>query len=361
MDNASLLVVLSGLSGGLVLGFVARRNFFCTLSALEQHWYAGNSDGLRTWALAAVFATLFTQILVAVGLFEPTDSFYLTPYFGLPAAVIGGICFGFGMALIGTCGFGALVRVGGGSLKSLIAILVLGLVALSTQRGILALGRIGVFDRISLDLTFAGSQSLPDLASAYAGRDLSLPVTVLAIAVPAAWILSNRDFRQNRKAVATSCIIGLVIAFGWLSTSILGAHGFVPVQIESASFVTPVADTILQFAVFTGAMPDYGVGMVLGTIIGAALAAKQADDIRWEACDDAAELSRHIIGAALMGFGGVLALGCTVGQGISAASLLAVSVPVTVISIGFGARMGLAWLLEGSALAPFRGHGVDRN
>ena len=95
-------------------------------------------------------------------------------------------------------------------------------------------------------------------------------------------------------------------------------------------------------------------GMVVGTILGAAIAANSADDVRWEACDDARELSRHIAGAAMMGFGGVLALGCTIGQGVSAASLLAVSVPVSMLSIIFGARLGLAWLLEGSIVSAFR-------
>jgi hypothetical protein len=142
--------------------------------------------------------------------------------------------------------------------------------------------------------------------------------------------------------------IGAVIAFGWLATSLARAHAFYPVQLEAGSFVMPVGDLLLQFVAFTGGVPDYGVGLVVGTVAGAALAAWQREDIRWEACDDARELRRHLLGALLMGAGGVAALGCTVGQGIAAASVLALSVPFVMISIAIGARLGLAFLLEGS-------------
>ena len=142
--------------------------------------------------------------------------------------------------------------------------------------------------------------------------------------------------------------------FGWIVTSYFARNSFDTVQIELASFVAPVGDTILQFVAFTGIAPDYGVGLVIGTVVGSALAARSADNVRWEACDDAREFSRHIFGAALMGCGGILAIGCTIGQGISAASLLSASVPVTMFSIVFGARMGLSFLLEGSLMSAFK-------
>ena len=117
----------------------------------------------------------------------------------------------------------------------------------------------------------------------------------------------------------------------------------------------PVGDTILQFITFTGTLPDYGVGLVIGVVLGAALIAFRRNDVRWEACDDASELGRHIAGAFMMGTGGVFAMGCTIGQGISAASVLAVSAPVVMLSIVVGARLGLAYLLEGSIFGLFRG------
>lgn len=357
MEAAQVVLPVAGLAAGTVLGFVARRNFFCTLSALEQHWYGNNSNGLRSWVLAAVIAAILTQTMNAAGIADTRSSFYLTASFSWLGAVVGGLAFGFGMALVGTCGYGALVRLGGGSLKSLMAVLVLGITALSTQRGLLGLGRVSISDQFQLDLSAAGDQSIPSLVDAVTSVNLSAVTIVVLLVVPLIWIFRDPAFRTDRRGIVTALVVGCVVAFGWFATSRFAETSFVPVQLESASFVVPLADVILHFAAFTGTGPDYGVGMVFGTVFGSALAARMADNVRWEACDDARELSRHIIGAALMGFGGVLALGCTIGQGISAASLLAVSVPVTMISIGFGARMGLAFLLEGSALAPFRRFG----
>lgn len=354
MEPVAFTLPFAGLISGTVLGFVARRNFFCTLSALEQHWYGNNSAGVRTWALSAAVAIVLTQALVLTGSFDPQTSFYLTPQFGWLGAIIGGLCFGFGMALVGTCGFGALVRLGGGSLKSLMAVLVLGFTALSTQRGLLAFVREEINSLVPMDFSFAGNQSLPAIFSALAGTDLSLPVTGVILAGLFFWIFRDPGFRGNRSAILTGAIVGLVVTAGWAATTAMAAVSFDPVQIESASFVAPIADALMQFGIVTGAAPDYGVGLVFGVIFGSAIAARLADDVRWEACDDARELSRHIAGAALMGFGGILALGCTIGQGISAASVLAVSVPVVMASILLGARMGLSYLLEGSILAGIR-------
>lgn len=353
-DLVPILLPFAGLLAGTVLGFVARRNFFCTLSALEQYWYADNATGVRSWMLAAVVAAAGVWIASGLGWVTPSSSFYLMPQFSLLSAVVGGLLFGIGMALVGTCGFGALVRLGGGSLKSLMAILVLGIVALSTMRGILGIGRENLLDPWALDFSFAGSQSIPAIAAAFAGPAAAPVATALAIGIPAAWIFSDASFRTDRRAIATGAIVGLVIVFGWLATTYLSARSFYPFQIEAGSFVAPVGDTILQMIAFTGAGPDYGVGMVVGVVLGAAIAARLDDNVRWEACDDARELKRHITGAALMGFGGVLAFGCTIGQGISAASMLAISAPFSVASIIIGARIGLAWLLEGSIASAFR-------
>lgn len=354
METNALLLPLAGLLAGSALGYFARRNFFCTLSSLEQFWYGDNSSGIRTWVLATALALLFTQVLIAFGLIEPDMSFYLTPNFGWLGAIVGGLLFGVGMALVGTCGFGALVRLGGGSLKSLMAILIIGLVALSSQRGLFGSLRTGFFDQYTLDLSFAGNQSLPSLIQAFTGYDSSAPIAILLVSIALCWVFSDKDYRKKRNLITTAIIFALVITFGWFITTNIASGSFIPIQVESASFVMPLGDTLLQFIAFTGSGPDYGIGLMFGTILGAAIAARSADDVRWEACDDARELGRHIAGAILMGFGGVLALGCTIGQGVSAASLMAISVPVTMTFIVIGARLGLAWSVEGSVMHAFR-------
>ncbi|MEQ8294868.1 MAG: YeeE/YedE family protein [Nitratireductor sp.] len=345
---------LAGLAAGTLLGFVARRVHFCAMSALERHWYAGDSHGVRSWALAAAVALVLTQTLVAVGLADPGRSFYLMPLVGLTGAVIGGLAFGFGMALVGTCGFGALVRLGGGSLRSLVVLMVLGLSAMAAQRGLSALARVELVDELAIDLSFVGGQSMGAIASAVTGLDLHAAVAALISGGLIWWVLRDRGFRRARLAIGASLTVGAVIAFGWVATTLAARHSFFPVQIEAGSFVVPVADTILQAILFTGIGPDYGVGLVIGVVVGAGLCAWRSHDVRWEACDDARELGRHFAGGFLMGTGGVFALGCTVGQGITALSAMALSAPVVIVAIMAGARLGLAYLIEGSVLAAFR-------
>ncbi len=352
--DAQFALPVLGAVAGIALGYVARVDRFCTLSSLERHWYAGDSTGVRTWALAAASALVATQAMLLTGLVDISGTFYLATEFGLTGAIFGGVLFGFGMALVGTCGFGAVIRLGGGSLRSLVVLIVLGLAALATQRGLLGLARIQLVDNLAVDLSFAGDQSLGSIVSALAGTDLRALVAAAIAGGLLFWIFRDAGYRRKHRHIATGIIIGLAIAFGWLATATVAERSFAPVQIEAGSFVVPVGDLLMQLITFTGTLPDYGVGLVAGTLIGAAIGAWRKKDTRWEACDDARELGRHLAGGVMMGVGGVFAMGCTVGQGITAVSTLALSAPVVIASIALGARMGLAWLLEGSALAPFR-------
>ena len=354
MEDVGWLLPIAGGLAGIVIGAAARYDRFCTLAALERHWYANDSSGLRTWVLAATVALIATQAMLLTGLVDLRRSFYLDPAFGWTGAILGGLAFGFGMALVGTCGFGALVRLGGGSLRSLVVLLVLGLSALAAQRGLIAQARVQVVDNLALDLSFAGDQSLGSLASALLGFDARLVVAFFIAGLLLLWIFSSADYRHRRLHIVTAVIIGCGIAFGWLATSWAAPRAFEPIQLEAGSFVVPVGDTLIQFIAFTGVLPDYGVGLVVGVGIGAALVAWRKRDVRWEACDDARELGRHIVGAFLMGTGGVFAMGCTIGQGVTAVSVLAISAPVVAISIAIGARLGLAYLLEGSIWSVFR-------
>lgn len=346
---------LAGLLAGAVMGFAARRQHFCTLAAFERHWYAGDSSGLRTWVLAAAVALALTQALNFAGLADTHASFYLSSDFAWTGAIVGGLAFGFGMALVGTCGFGALIRLGGGSLRSLVVLIVLGLSALAAQRGLVALGRVKLVDELAADMSFAGDQSVGSILSTALGTDVRLLVAILLALILFWWVFRDRNYRVAYGRIATASVIGGVIAFGWLATTLASRHAFYPVQIEAGSFVVPVADAILQVVTFTGVLPDYGVGMVAGVVLGAAACAYCRNDVRWEACDDPRELGRHLLGGFLMGVGGVFAMGCTIGQGITAVSALSVSAPLVMLSIAAGARMGLAYLVEGSAFSAFRG------
>ena len=127
MMDSGWVLALSGCLVGTIIGFVARRSHFCTMAALERHWYASDDGPLRAWALAAFTALIATQLLSAAGLVSIERSFYLTEPLPLAGAIVGGLMFGLGMALVGTCGFGALVRLGGGNLRALVVLTGLGL------------------------------------------------------------------------------------------------------------------------------------------------------------------------------------------------------------------------------------------
>ncbi len=344
----------AGLMAGFAMGFMARRYHFCVMSGLERHWYANDSEGVRTWFLAAAVALIATQALVLTGAVDISSTFYLSPLFGLTGAVFGGLAFGFGMALVGTCGFGALVQTGGGSLRSFVMLIVLGLSALAAQRGLLAPGRVVTVDNLAIDLSPSPDQSLGGLVSTFLGMDLRLAIAGVVALALLGWIFGNRSYWKAYGRIATGTLIGLTIAFGWLATGLAARHSFDPVQLEAGSFVVPVGDTLMHFATFTGLVPDYGVGLVIGVVIGAAVCAWWRDDLRWEACDDARELGRHLAGGFLMGTGGVFAMGCTIGQGVTAVSVMAISAPIVIASIWIGARMGLSYLLEGSPFAAMR-------
>ena len=356
MGTIDPIVVLPflGLAAGVVLGFSARVNRFCTLSALERFWYAGDGTGLRTWLLAAATALAVTQVMAAAGLANITASFYLDPMFPWTGAILGGLMFGFGMALVGTCGFGAVIRLGGGSLRALVVLVVLGLSALAAQRGLVAQLRVFIVDDLAIDLSFAGDQSLGSLLTALTGLDLRLVTVIGILAICLYWIFSDQSYRKNYRSIFTGLLIGAAVAFGWFATTWASRTAFDPVQIEAGSFVVPVGETILRLITYTGTLPDYGVGLVVGTLLGAFAGARWKRDLRWEACDDARELSRHLAGAVLMGIGGVFAMGCTIGQGVSGFSTLALTAPVALLSMAVGARLGLAYLLEGSIMNAFR-------
>nr|WP_097106424.1 YeeE/YedE family protein [Hoeflea halophila] len=343
------VLALSGCLVGSIIGFVARRSHFCTMAALERHWYAADDNPLRAWALAAFTALLATQVLGAAGFANVENSFYLTEPLPVAGAIVGGLMFGLGMALVGTCGFGALVRLGGGNLRALVVLTGLGLAALAAQRGITGHVRVALLDPLAVDLSGFGGQSAGALLSHVFGFDVSLILALLLGLAGLWWVFGSASFRADRGRVLAGLVIGLCIAAGWLITSFVADHALYPVQLEAGSFVMPVGDTILQIITVTGELPDYGVGVVVGVFLGAAISAFRSHDMRWEACDDARELSRHLLGAFLMGTGGVFAMGCTIGQGVSAVSVLAISAPIVMLSIAAGARIGLGLLMEGKA------------
>ena len=319
MENVSIgtLAALFGLGIGAVVGAVALVSNFCALGAVADILFAKDWRRMRAWMLAAGVALLGTQGLDAAGLIH-IDAILAPNVLWLPA-VIGGICFGFGMALAGGCVNRALVRLGAGSLKSLATVLVVGVAAAITAGGVLA--------PINAALTRWGSLDL--LLAPQAARWI---VTVVVAGGLIGFCLKDAWFRASREQLAAGFIIGAMIPAAWLATE----------GTEALNFVAPLGDLLMGIA-FQRAAPIFGMAAVIGVPLGAFIAAAVTRNLALETFSDRADLGRHLAGAVLMGFGGTLTLGCTFGQGLSGLSTLSLTAMIAVAAILFGCLWGIRY------------------
>jgi uncharacterized membrane protein YedE/YeeE len=341
-----LLRAALGLVFGVLLGLVARRGRFCTLGAVEDAVYAQDMRRARAWMLAAGIAILGTHLLETFAGLNLARSIYAGPRLEWGAVIVGGTMFGFGMALVGTCGFGAVLRLGGGDLRAFLVLLVLGLSAYMAISGLTGIARVALIEPLSLDLGEAGAQRLGAFLGFDRSRYGTLGVAVTAAAVLGVLAFAGRDFRNNRRLLYGAIAIGCVIIAGWWTNGIAGYDEFETRAVGSFSFARPVGDALLYAMLASGMTVDFGVGSVLGVLLGAFAAARGAGEFHWEAPDDAREVRRHVFGAFLMGTGGVTALGCTIGQGLSGLSTLSVGSILALASILVGARAGLYYLID---------------
>lgn len=337
---------LIGLMGGIALGLAARLGRFCTLGAIEDALYGADTRRLRMWGIAIGVAILGTHIALSLDAFDSAQTAYLDRVWNPLGTVVGGLMFGYGMALCGNCGYGALARLGGGDLRSFVIILVMGLSAYFVMSGPLAHARVWLFP---VETGAASPQSITYLLSSIGISPLVTGVAVglglLGLAV------AQSDMRPSADQIFWGSVVGLAIVSGWMGTYWVATTGFEAEPIETHTFAAPIGDTIFYTMTASGNDLSFSVGSVLGVVIGAALGSYSKGHFRWEACEDPRELKRQILGAAIMGPGAILAVGCSVGQGISAFSVLAYSAPLAFIAIFAGAALGLRQLITGFAPA----------
>lgn len=338
------VAALIGMGSGAVLGAAARLGRFCTLGAIEDALYGGCLGRLRMWGIAIGVAVIMAFGLVAGGLFDPLDSFYLAQGWSLPGAILGGLVFGYGMALAGNCGYGALARLGGGDMRAFVIVLVMGLAAYATLSGPFAGLRIALFapdggPTPGIGHWFAQATGLPLWTC---GVLVGLVILALSLRSGAA---------LGQGALFCGASVGLAIAMGWAGTAWLFRTGFDALPVASHSFSAPLGETMLYTMTSSGTALSFSVGSVVGVLAGAFAGSLWKGHFRWEACEDPRELKRQILGAALMGWGAVTAAGCSIGQGITAFSVLAISAPVTLAAIALGATIGLRQLINGFVMA----------
>ncbi|NVN85250.1 MAG: YeeE/YedE family protein [Rhodopseudomonas sp.] len=349
MQNASAwLLALAGIGIGAAAGFFVRRARLCSFGAIEDALIGGDTRRLRIFGLALGIAILGTQALVIGGLLDPEQTSYTAPAIPLLSIAIGSLMFGIGMAMVGTCGFGSLVRLGSGDLRSLVVILVLGGAAYATLRGVFSGFRITVLESAALAMPDGVRADLASVLQHASGVDLRGAIAAIAGVGLCAAALGDRRLRRAPRLLSAGIALGLLIVAGWVVTSWLADEFAGPARPQSLTFVSTIGKALYAGLLSAANFADFGVGTVFGVVAGSWLAAQHAAELRWEAFDDDHEMRRHLGGAVLMGIGGILTGGCTIGQGITAGSLLALSWPLAAGGMILGARLGIAVLVDGS-------------
>jgi uncharacterized protein len=324
----------------IVFGMAAQRSHFCTMGAVSDIVNMQDWTRMHMWAIAIAVAMLGFAGMSYLGLITPDKSLYASSKVLWLSTLVGGLMFGFGMVLASGCGNKTLLRIGAGSLKSIVVFVVMGVTAFATLKGITAVLRVN-----TVDLAQA-SAVLPDLST----RLLLSGVIALSLLV---WALRNPSARAL-PALIPSAVIGAVIVAMWYVSGKVGyvaehpdtlQEAFVATnsgRMEALSFVAPVAYVLDWLMMFSDKSKVLTLGMaaVFGVIVGGFIDAMLTKTFRWEGFGSVEDVANHLGGAVLMGIGGVTAMGCTVGQGLSGVSTLAI-----------GSFIALAGIIAGSVAA----------
>jgi uncharacterized membrane protein YedE/YeeE len=348
--DAAQIVLLAALIIGLVYGSVGLLSGFCMMSGMRGWLAEGDGRLVRTYALAMGTAIAASQVLAAAGLVDLNKSIYLQPTFSAPVLFLGGLLFGYGMVMSNGCGSRALVLLGRGNLRSLVVVIILAIFAQMTLKGLIAPARIAM---VGASQTTAATNSLPSLLasmgiSAVAARMIAASALAAALII---FAFAYAPFRQSPGQIAAGVIVGLLVAGGWYATGYLGADDFNPVPITSLTFIAPIADALQYMMLSTGSTLNFGIVTVFAVFAGSLVTALATGRFHLEGYQSPRHMLRSAGGAALMGAGGVMAFGCSVGQGLTGLSTLSLASFVAVAGILIGTAAGLRGALKVQPLA----------
>jgi uncharacterized membrane protein YedE/YeeE len=330
---------------GIIAGFSVRRAKLCTFGAIESLLFGGDTRRVKALAAGLGIAIAITQALILAGLLNVQTTQYVSGAASPLAIALGGGIFGLGMAFVGTCAFGCLVRLGGGDLRSLVAILLIGAVAFASLYGTLMGARL--FLTANLPALPPVPADLPTALELLGIADSRVWVAAAIAGGLLIWALSDRRLWDARRLLVAGVALGLLVAAGWMVTGVFPdtlSNSQLP---QSLTFIAPLAKLPFGALYAEESLAAFGTMTAFGVIIGSFICALIARDFRWEAFDAHQEMQRHLLGALLMGFGGALAGGCTIGQGLTAGSLLALSWPFALGGIVLGAWFGTFMLIGG--------------
>ncbi len=348
-------VAVAGAVIGTLLGFVMQRTNFCTMGALSDINAFGDWGRFRSWVLAMAVAIIATQTLSYFDYVDMSRSIYMTSTFNWLAFAAGGFIFGIGMVFGSGCGAKSLLRFGGGDLKGLIVVLVIGLTGYMTLRGILAPARLALNNLGSIDMETVGlaNTGLHTILSGWFGIETKTAVLVggaFSSLVLLSFCFSNSKFRKSAKHIFAGVSIGLLVSAAWWATGTLGFDDFEPVPLFSLNFVSPTGNALQYLMTFTGASISFSIATVFGMILGAFLASISTKSFALGSFADRNDLIRHLLGASLMGFGAVTSIGCTIGQGIGGMSTLALGSIIALVAIIVGGFAGFKLMERGVLL-----------
>ena len=351
--------LVTGLAFALafVFGAVAYRVSFCTMGSITDIVTFGDWRRMRMWLLAIVVAIVGTALLQTAGLIDTAKTIYTTAHVPWLSHIVGGFLFGFGMTLGSGCGSKTLIRAGAGNLKSWIVLVFLAASAYMTLKGVFAPWRANGLDTFRFDVA-APTSDLPSLAvAAGIGPMVRLWLPLVVALALGAFVFASREFRASRDMIIGGLVVGAVIVGGWYVSGHLGylpedpqtlEERFIATnsgRMESYSFVAPTAYLLELLMLWTdqSRVLTFGIAGVLGILAGSAAMALATRTFRWEGFASVEDIGNHVVGAVLMGFGGVTALGCTIGQGVTGLSTLALGSILAFASIVAGSALTMKW------------------
>jgi uncharacterized membrane protein YedE/YeeE len=361
--TVTLIVVWGGFALAFAFGAVANKTNFCTMGALSDIVNMGHWGRMRMWLLAMAVAMLGAGLLAYTGQIDLSKTVTQRPTLPWLSLLVGGAAFGVGMTLSGGCANKNLVRVGGGSVRSIVVLVFLAIASYMTLKGLFGQWRASLLDPVSVNLADLGWKD-QGLATALAQTTGMAPGTALLATLAVlvlgllAFVFKDRRFRSNVTQIGGAVIIGALVVAGWYVSGHVG-FGENPDTLEdvyfatnsrtleSMSFVGPLAYGLELLMLWTDQSlhVTFGIASVLGVVLGSAAVALATRTFRWEGFASLGDLRRQLLGALLMGFGGVTALGCTIGQGLSGISTLAIGSFIAVAAIVAGSVATLKYTL----------------